>query len=499
MSMNLKNRIILISLAVVLAIAAFFYFPFETLFEKNSRTALDSSSIYNSGLKEGTKRSSTSARDSKARFDYSGTYYLKYIKNKGELGFDPDIILCKRILNRIVRDYVEKVESRKVFQGVKKELKIMLREAGIKEDEADFLPGDEKIFRAAQKTFQDRIDARIINFACIKGMVKGLGDRHSSFLTPEEYKGFINRTRKEKYGGIGVRISKKDKDSPLLVVEVFKSGPAEAAGVKRGDHIIKVNDEIVEGENLKKAASKITGKINTKVKITVRRGIKEMDFELIRKRIVVRAVHYRMLKDDIGYIKIDSFKEELDREFRQAYKKLENKGMKALVVDMRNNPGGLVYAARKLSGCFLPRKSLISVFMHRGSENRKIYAEGRRIVFVPIALLVNKYSASSAEIVAAAFKDHKIATIIGEKTTGKGSVQRTTRLKGGCALKLTIERIYSPNGFSINKRGVKPDIEAPMNLNKLGTGEDIQLKIARELLVKKTNNKEDEEVIDIGK
>jgi carboxyl-terminal processing protease len=193
-----------------------------------------------------------------------------------------------------------------------------------------------------------------------------------------------------------------------------------------------------------------------------------------------------MLADKIGYIKIDSFKDELNNEFRKAYKDLEDKGMKGLVLDMRNNPGGLVVSAQEICGAFLPKDSLVSQFRHKNNEQRKIYSIGRQIVFIPVALLVNKHSASSAEIVSAALKDHGVATLIGSTTRGKGSVQRTNELDGGCALKLTIEKIYSPNGTGINKTGIQPHIESPMELEMIGTDKDSQMKKAIEFLKKKT-------------
>jgi len=481
----LRKKLLLISFLVLLTVA------FAVLFPKNfvwigTEAKKAPSTDYSSDKKlhdreiivENTKENPLKQKDGREISRYGS-----YINKEKKLGFTPTIELCNRILFQIMYDYVDEVSPRQIFRGVKDEIKGLLRESHYDEN-VDGLPETKDIFSKVSNEYGDRIDKKILLFACINGMIRGLGDRYSAFLTPNQYKGFIKRTREEKYSGIGIRISKKNKDKPLVIVEVFDSSPAKKAGLKRGDTIIKINDNNVKGITLFESAKLITGKENTPVLITIVRNDKTLKFKILRKKITVGAIHHRILKGGIGYIKVDSFKEELNDEFRKVYARMEDKGIKSLILDLRNNPGGLVLSARELCGCFLPRRSIVSVFRHRGKEKRKIYSVGRRIVFVPVVVLINGHSASSAEITAAALKDHNVATIIGETTKGKGSVQRTTPLADRCALKLTIEKIFSPNGFSIDKMGVKPDIEEKMEIKKVGTLEDSQLKKAEEYLRK---------------
>ncbi|MCD4782977.1 MAG: S41 family peptidase [Candidatus Eremiobacteraeota bacterium] len=488
--MNLQKRIFFISFLILLIVMFAILFPknlawISSIAQKAPLT--DSSPVTEVQNREiivdNTRETPSGEKDTR-----ESSRYGNYINKKKKLGFTPTTELCNRILFQIKYDFVDEVSPRQIFRGVKDEIKELFRESGISEN-VDRLPETKDIFSKVSSEYSDRIDKRLLLFACINGMIRGLDDRYTAFLTPDQYKGFIKRTHEEKYSGIGVRISKKNKNTPLVILEVFDYSPAKKAGLKRGDTIMKINNAAVKGITLARAARLITGKENTSVKITIKRNKKILKFKVLRKKITVGAIHHRILKGGIGYIKIDSFKEELNDEFRKVYSRMEDKGIKSLIIDLRNNPGGLVLSARELCGCFLPRNSVISVFMHRGKEKRKIRSVGRRIVFIPVAVLINSHSASSAEITAAALKDHDMATIIGETTKGKGSVQRTTPLPDNCALKLTIEKIFSPDGYSINKMGVKPDIEEKMDIKKLGSPEDTQLKKAAEFLRGKVKKK----------
>lgn len=488
--MNLRKRIFLISFLILLIVT------FAILFQKNyvrinfrinKAPVADSSPVTDLHNREiivdNTRENPSGEKNTR-----ESKRYGSYINKEKKLGFTPTTELCNRILFQIKYDFVDEVSPRQIFKGVKDEIKELFRESGISED-VDRLPETKDIFTKVTSKYSNRIDKKLLLFACINGMMRGLGDRYSTFLTPGEYKGFIKRTREEKYSGIGIRISKKNKKTPLIILEVFDCSPAKKAGLKRGDTIIKIDNTGVKGITLKLAARLITGKENTPVRITIKRNKKILKFNVLRKKITVGVIHHRILKDGIGHIKIDSFKEELNDEFRKVYARMEDKGIKAIILDLRNNPGGLVLSARELCGCFLPRNSVVSVFMHRGKEKRKIRSVGRRIVFIPVVVIINSHSASSAEIIAAALKDHNVATIIGETTKGKGSVQRTTPLPDNCALKLTIEKIFSPDGYSIDKMGVKPNIEEKMDISKLGSLEDTQLKRAEKFLREKIKEK----------
>lgn len=482
--MNSGKRIVVFAFLIFVAITVLFYVPLNifsenhstNIFSKSRDTAQEPSEVITVFPDE--TPTSPEPSDGKQK----PSFYKKLLNDKKELGFTPSVNLWNKVSGRIKGYYVNDVPSSLLYRGTKKEIKTLLNEAGIDGKQLEEIPENDEILNKTIEIYKDRVDPDLIIYAGIKGLIRALEDQYTEFMTPTEYSNFLKKIREEQYGGIGIRISKVDKNAPLLIVEVFDSSPAKEAGLKRGDKIVKVDGEDIVNTDLKIIADKITGKENTTVKISVERESKILEFEVTRKRIQVKVVHYRMLGDNIGYIKIDSFKDELDNEFRNAYKDLEKKGMKALVLDMRNNPGGLVISAQELCGAFLTRDSLVSQFRHRNNEQRKIYSIGRQIVFVPVALLVNKHSASSAEIVSAALKDHGAATLIGTTTRGKGSVQRTNEMEGGSALKMTIEKIFSPNGIGINKTGIQPDIEAPMELEKIGTKDDSQLEKAKEFL-----------------
>lgn len=408
--------------------------------------------------------------------------YSKFFQNNGVIDFKISTNLCKDVLNRVLKEYVDEVDLKKIFESIRNETALLLRDGGFSYNSTSSLPLDESIFQSVLDAYESKVNGNLLLYACIKGIIKSLNDKHSDFLTPEEYKEFMRKTREENYSGIGIRIAKEHDEDPIIIIEVFENSPAMEAGLKKGDQIIEIDGKKVKGVDAKKASELLLGKINTIVQVKIERNEKTMAYSIKRKQIKVSAVHYRMLDNNIGYIKIDSFKEELNREFREAYSKLERQGAEALILDLRNNPGGLVLSARELCGAFLPYESLVSTFKYRGKENRKIYSIGRRIVFIPTAIIVNSHTASSAEIASACLKDYDSAILIGDNTRGKGSVQRTVQLSGGCALKLTIERIFSPKGTDIDLEGVSPHYQVSIPLRYLGTEKDLQIEKAKDLL-----------------
>jgi carboxyl-terminal processing protease len=412
----------------------------------------------------------------------AASLYSAYLDGSKKLGFSLSFDLCENILYRIKNDYVDDVKSSIIYSGIRKEISELLTLAGVETTSLGKIPDNEEIFTAIVSEYGDKVDRDLLFYACIKGMVKGTADRHSDFLTPDEYRAFVKRTQEESYSGIGIRISKPEKEAPVEIVDVFETGPAYEAGVRKGDIIIGINETNITPLQLNQVSELLRGRENTRVHLLVLRNSEKLDYNIPRRQLTLRAVHGKILKDKIGYIKIDSFKEEVNREFRQEFEKMANKGINGLILDLRNNPGGLVISARDLCGCFLSRESEIATFKRRGDEKRRIYSSGRKIVFVPVVILINANTASSAEITAGALKDHGIAKLLGEKSRGKGSVQRTVRLTGNCALKLTIEKIFTPSGFGINTVGLSPDIEVSMDYKKMGTSEDAQIEKAIQTL-----------------
>jgi carboxyl-terminal processing protease len=408
--------------------------------------------------------------------------YHPYLTGKKKLEFTPSIDLCQSVLFKIQNEYVDEVSPQVLFGGVRDEVGMLLSDWNIDQAPLKTIPLTKDIFSAVIKSYSPRVDERLLLYACINGLIKSLNDPYCDFLPPREYQAFVEKTKEAQYFGIGVRIVREPSKSQLKIIEVFNGSPAHLAGIKENDLIVKIEGHSTRAMTLNQASQKIKGPENTRIQLTVKRKNREIDFFVIRKNIVLHTVHSKMLERGIGYVKVDGFREEVADEFRQAFRTLEDKGAKALIMDLRNNPGGLVRSAQSLCGCFLERNALVSTFRHRNNGSRAVRATGRRIVFMPVVLLVNENSASSAEITAGALRDHGVAVLIGTRTRGKGSVQRTAQLRDGAAVKLTIEKIFTPNGFSINKYGITPDIKAGESPGFSLGGGDLQLDAARKYL-----------------
>ncbi|HOE56446.1 MAG TPA: S41 family peptidase [Bacillota bacterium] len=299
-------------------------------------------------------------------------------------------------------------------------------------------------------------DNKLIEGA-IKGMFESLGDPYSTYMTKEEFKNF-NESTKGSYGGIGVIVSKSE-DGYVTVVAPIEDTPGEKAGLKTNDKIIKVDDKDIIGIDLEAAVSLMKGKKGTQVTLTVMRdGAKEPQmFKIIREEIILKTVKSDMMEDNIGYIRISMFDEDTGSEFKKALGSLRAKGMKGLIVDLRQNPGGFINQCVEVADELLD-EGLI-VYTEDKAKKREDYKSGKGKVDVPFVVLIDGGSASASEIVSGAVKDRKGGLLIGEKTFGKGLVQSVEQLKDGSGIKLTTQKYYTPNGISINKVGIRPDIE----------------------------------------
>lgn len=412
-------------------------------------------------------------------------YYNPFLSGEKKIGFEPTEDLCREVLKKIEREYVDTPRPENLYAGIKTELESLLTTAGKDTGVLKNIPLDETVFHRAVENLNGQVDKDLVLLACLRGLVRGLGDKHADFFLPEDYRIFLNKIREDEYTGIGIRITLPADSAYPAIIEVFKNGPAGLAGIRLGDSIAGIDGLDVSGRNLRYTADLLMGREGSTVKLSILRDGKMMTIPVVRKKIPLEAIKSSMLDGNIGYLKISAFRRGLGRDFRQAYSELEKKDIRSLILDLRNNPGGLVSSAQELCGCFLEDSAVLSVFVHRGAESRKIKAKGRRIVFVPVVVLINGYSASSSEIVAGALGENRVATLLGETTRGKGSVQRTGRLSGGSALKMTVEKILTPHGNEINEKGVSPDVSIPMPITLIGTEKDIQLRRAEEILKKK--------------
>ena len=320
--------------------------------------------------------------------------------------------------------------------------------------------------------------------SAINGVLQSL-DPYSAYMSPELFKEMQTDTQGE-FGGLGIEIGMEA--GVVKVITPIDDTPASKAGIKAGDYIVKIDNVQVQGKSLSEAVDLMRGLVGTDIELTVRRrGVKKaLTFNVTRKIIEVQSVKSDLLENNIGYIRLTSFNDNSSDQIKKKIKKLkENENLKAFILDLRNNPGGLLSQAIKISVFFLENGEIVSTKSRKKSENRKWFArkgditEGKTLV-----VLINYGSASASEIVAGALKDHKRAIILGENSYGKGSVQSIIPLKNKGAIRLTIAKYYLPSGKSISEVGVRPDIEVNEEGDdfRIKTDTDNQLNYAIKLL-----------------
>ena len=298
----------------------------------------------------------------------------------------------------------------------------------------------------------------------IKGYVRGLKDEFTEYYTPEEWAGYKESLEGE-FCGIGVYMMQNE-DKNTVIVSTIKGTPAAKAGLKEGDIVYKVNGEDVLGIDIDLVSKKIKGPEGTKVKLSFIRDGKEMEKEITREKIVIVNVSSKMIDKTIGYIKVDAFDGHVSEDFRKHYNSLNKKGMKKLILDLRNNTGGDVNQTIKILEMFLPKKSVFYYTKDsKGNENAE-YAVDDEEINIPIVILGNKYTASASEIVIASLKEYKNIKFVGENTFGKGVIQTIFQTSNGAALKVTTAEYFKPNKEKIHKIGIKPDIEVKIDEKK---------------------------------
>ena len=290
----------------------------------------------------------------------------------------------------------------------------------------------------------------------LRGMMESLDDPHSVYFTKEEMRSF-QEDIKGKYVGVGMVIQKKVGE-PLTVVSPIEDGPAYKVGIKPKDKVIEIDGESTYNLTSEEASKRLKGKANTIVKVKVFREVNKMTkvFELKRETIELKYVKSKMLDGGIGYLRLTQFGDNVYPDMKKALEDLQAKGMKGLIFDLRSNPGGELGQSIKIASMFIEKGKIVSTRQKKGEES--MYTrEGKYFGNFPMVVLINGGSASASEIVSGALKDHKRATLIGEKTFGKGSVQTLLPLPDGDGIKITIAKYYTPNGISIDGTGIEPD------------------------------------------
>jgi len=317
-----------------------------------------------------------------------------------------------------------------------------------------------EVLENIRKEYVDEVDQSEIMDSAINGVLQSL-DPYSAYMSPELFKEMQTDTRGE-FGGLGIEIGMEA--GVVKVISPIDDTPAANAGIKSGDYIVKIGNEQVQGKSLLEAVKLMRGPVGTTIKLTIRRKNvkKPIEFVIMRKIIEVKSVNSKILgkEKNLGYIRLKSFNENSDKQFLKSVKKFEqNPKIKGYVLDLRNNPGGLLTQAINITDFFLEDGEIVSTKGRKISETRKFFArKGDEINGKPIVVLINNGSASASEIFAGALKDHKRAIILGENSYGKGSVQSIIPLKNGGGIRLTISKYYLPSGKSISEVGVIPDI-----------------------------------------
>ena len=341
-----------------------------------------------------------------------------------------------------------------------------------------------EVLEKINKEYVDEINQSESMDAAIDGLLQSL-DPYSAYMSPEIFNEMQTETSGE-FGGLGIEVNMES--GVVKVISPIDDTPASRAGIKAGDYIIKIDDIQVQGKSLSEAVDMMRGPVGSSIILTVRRigQKKALTFEIVREIIQIKSVKADLLKNNVGYLRLTSFNENSGDQIRKQIREFEkNKNINSYILDLRNNPGGLLSQAIRISDFFLDNGEIVSTKSRKASENRKWFAKkGDLIGGKTLVVLINYGSASASEIVAGALQDHKRAIIIGENSYGKGSVQSIIPLKNKGAIRLTVAKYYLPSGKSISEVGVSPDIEIDEDTDefRIKTDTDNQLSYTLKLL-----------------
>lgn len=343
------------------------------------------------------------------------------------------------------------------------------------------------IEQIVDKDYLGEIDENKIFDETIKGYVEGLNDEYSQYFTKEELDKYKTDNIEGQFVGIGVYIIQDTEKNAIRVLAPIKGSPAEKAGILAGDYIVKVDDQAYTGEQITEATNKMKGKEGTKVKIQIIRDEKNLDFEVERANVRVNPVEADIYEENIGYLKISSFDQGSGSEVTKKVEELKEKNIKSLIIDLRNNGGGIVDEAIEIADLFTNKDSTLLITKDKHGNENISKAKKDKVIEVPIIVLTNENTASASEILAGALKDNNVAKIVGTTTFGKGVIQELLTMKDGTGLKLTTNEYYTPSRNKINKVGIEPDekIELPeeyKNILSIPKEVDTQLNKAIELL-----------------
>ena len=341
-----------------------------------------------------------------------------------------------------------------------------------------------EVLEKINKEYVDDVNQSESMDSAINGLLQSL-DPYSAYMSPQIFNEMQTETSGE-FGGLGIEVSMES--GVVKVISPIDDTPASRAGIKAGDYIVKIDNTQVQGKSLSEAVELMRGPVGTSIELTIRRRgeKKALNFIIVREIIEIQSVKADVLEKNVGYIRLTSFNENSGEQIKEKIKELENKKkVKAYILDLRNNPGGLLSQAIRITDYFLDNGEIVSTKSRKASENKKWFAkEGDLTKGKTLIVMINYGSASASEIVAGALKDHKRAILIGENSFGKGSVQSIIPLKNDGAIRLTVAKYYLPSGKSISEVGVSPDIEIDEESDdfQIKTDTDNQLNYALKLL-----------------
>ena len=308
-----------------------------------------------------------------------------------------------------------------------------------------------------EKKYIGEIDDEKLIEGAIKGYIAALNDPYTTYYTKEEMDEIMEETEGN-YVGIGIYMTMDTDKNAILIIKPIENSPAEEAGILPGDLITKINGESFSGDDLEQASKKIKGEAGTKVTLEILRNGETKTVELTRRKVSISHITAKVIENNIGYIAISDFEGECAEEFKTKYEELVKKNIKKLIIDIRNNGGGIVDEATKIADFMTEKDSVLLITKDKNGNEDITKSKNKPIINMPTVVLMNEYSASASEILAGALKDSGKATLVGKKTYGKGVIQELQRLSDGSGLKVTTNEYYTPNRNVINKVGIEPDI-----------------------------------------
>lgn len=334
----------------------------------------------------------------------------------------------------------------------------------------------QRVYRELKAHYDGTLDEQALTRGAARGMVAATGDPHTAYMDPDEAKEFEKSLSGNIGGGIGAEIAKRH--NVPTIIRPLKNSPAEKAGIKAGDVIVKVNDTVVTDMPVDQVVQRIRGDVGTTVKLVLSRGGERKDVTVTREKVVAPAAEWK-IDGEIGILTVSRFNDDTGKQARQAADEFRSAGVKKVILDLRGNPGGTVAAAQALAGLWLDHQVVMT--QRRGEQVVSTEkSTGQPLLGdIKTVMLINGGSASASEIVAGALKDYGKATLVGEKTYGKGSVQRPIDLADGSVLKVTEARWYTPHGKNIDKSGIEPDVKVEMTAGAADNGRDPQLEKAK--------------------